>query len=80
MHLPLHVFSVLNLGSIGSLDWQFSNITASSTYQFVGPWSELKDGDEPVDKNVFEMRGMHPIKLHWQLYTNCIVVTNWGIG
>lgn len=41
---------------IGSLDWQFSNITASSTYQFVGPWSELKDGDEPVDKNVFEMR------------------------
>ena len=62
VHLPLHVFSVLILGSIGSLDWQFSNITASSTYQFVGPWSELKDGDEPVDKNVFEMRGMHSIK------------------
>lgn len=41
---------------IGSLDWQFSNITASSTYQFVGPESELKDGDEPVGKNTFEMR------------------------
>ncbi|KAG0161577.1 hypothetical protein PDIDSM_9111 [Penicillium digitatum] len=41
---------------IGSLDWQFSNITASSTYQFVGPSSELKDGDDPVDQNVFEMR------------------------
>jgi hypothetical protein len=62
----LYMYSVLTVGSIGSLDWQFSNITASSTYQFVGPWSELKDGDEPVDKNVFEMRGMHFIKPCWQ--------------
>lgn len=66
IHLHLHVFIILNLSRIGSLDWQFSNITASSTYQFVGPWSELKDGDEPVDKNVFEMRGMHSIKPHWR--------------
>ncbi|CAG8135257.1 unnamed protein product [Penicillium salamii] len=41
---------------IGSLDWQFSNVTADSTYQFVGPWSELNDGEETPEKNVFEMR------------------------
>ena len=62
-HLPLYVFIALNVSRIGSLDWQFSNITASSTYQFVGPESELKDGDEPVEKNTFEMRGMYFIKL-----------------
>lgn len=62
IHIPLYVFIGLNISRIGSLDWQFSNITASSTYQFVGPSSELKDGDQPVDKNIFEMRGMHPFK------------------
>jgi hypothetical protein len=41
---------------IGSLDWQFSNVTRDSTYQFVGPWSEL-DEDLVEAKKVFEMRG-----------------------
>ncbi|CAG7938947.1 unnamed protein product [Penicillium olsonii] len=46
----------LRFNSVGSLDWQFSNVTADATYQFVGPWSELADGEEIPDKNVFEMR------------------------
>ncbi|KAJ5143222.1 CAZyme family CE2 [Penicillium bovifimosum] len=53
---PSTIPGVLVAYRIGSLDWQFSNVTADSTYQFVGPWSELKDGDEPIGKNIFEMR------------------------
>lgn len=55
------MFNHLTFISVGSLDWQFSNVTADSTYQFVGPWSELNDGEEIPEKNVFEMRGMRPV-------------------
>lgn len=44
---------------VGSLDWQFSNVTADSTYQFVGPELEL-DEDLIKQHKVFEMRGMIP--------------------
>ncbi|TQB72603.1 hypothetical protein MPDQ_006736 [Monascus purpureus] len=40
---------------IDSLDWQFSNVTADSTYQFVGPWSDL-DEAHLAETKVFEMR------------------------
>lgn len=40
---------------VGNLDWQYSNVTADATYQFVGDWSEL--GEVPSDTGkVFEMR------------------------
>jgi hypothetical protein len=59
--IPSYLSICLILNSVGSLDWQFSNVTADSTYQFVGPWSELNDGEETPEKNVFEMRGMQPM-------------------
>ncbi|KAJ5805959.1 Esterase SGNH hydrolase-type subgroup [Penicillium pulvis] len=40
---------------LGSLDWQFSNVTADATYQFIGPWTELADDIVDVPK-IFEMR------------------------
>ncbi|KAJ5140727.1 Esterase SGNH hydrolase-type subgroup [Penicillium atrosanguineum] len=40
---------------VGSLDWQFSNVTADSTYQFVGPELGL-DEDLVKQHKVFEMR------------------------
>ncbi|CAI7662585.1 unnamed protein product [Penicillium pancosmium] len=44
-----------SLNSVGNLDWQYSNVTADATYQFVGDNSEL--GDVPADTGkVFEMR------------------------
>lgn len=46
----------LTIRSVGSLDWQFSNVTADSTYQFVGPELEL-DEDLVEQHKVFEMRG-----------------------
>lgn len=46
------------ISRIDSLDWQFSNVTADSTYQFVGPWSGL-DEEHLAETKVFEMRGMH---------------------
>jgi hypothetical protein len=45
-----------SLYRLGSLDWQFSNVTADATYQFVGDWSELSD-EEIREKKIFEMRG-----------------------
>lgn len=44
------------LRSVGSLDWQFSNVTADSTYQFVGPELGLEE-DLVQQHKVFEMRG-----------------------
>lgn len=46
----------LLLNRLGSLDWQFSNVTADATYQFVGNWTELSDEDIH-EKKIFEMRG-----------------------
>ncbi|KAJ5668976.1 Esterase SGNH hydrolase-type subgroup [Penicillium macrosclerotiorum] len=40
---------------LGSLDWQFSNVTADSTYQFVGNWTGLSDA-QIEQKKIFEMR------------------------
>lgn len=40
---------------VGNLDWQYSNVTADSTYQFIGEESNL--GDIPLETGkVFEMR------------------------
>lgn len=40
---------------VGNLDWQYSNVTADSTYQFYGEESDF--GDVPLDTGkVFEMR------------------------
>lgn len=48
--------SNLSLNRLGSLDWQFSNVTADATYQFIGNWTELTD-QEIHEKKIFEMRG-----------------------
>ncbi|KAJ5888721.1 CAZyme family CE2 [Penicillium taxi] len=39
---------------IGSLDWQFSNVTADSTYQFIGPTS--LEEDQKDENKTFELR------------------------
>lgn len=39
---------------VGSLDWQFSNVTADTTYQFVTP--DTLEGIDAGDTNVFELR------------------------
>ncbi|XRM45749.1 hypothetical protein ABZX51_008823 [Aspergillus tubingensis] len=39
--------------SIDGLDWQFSNVTANSTYQFAGSWTP---GLDLAKNNTFEMR------------------------
>lgn len=44
-----------NSYSVGSLDWQFSNVTADTTYQFVT--SDTLEGIDAGDTNVFELRG-----------------------
>ncbi|KAJ5621322.1 Esterase SGNH hydrolase-type subgroup [Penicillium herquei] len=40
---------------LGNLDWQYSNVTAESTYQFIGPWTEM-DEDLIDAQKPFEMR------------------------
>lgn len=40
---------------LGNLDWQYSNVTADATYQFIGDWTELDEGLVNVQKT-FEMR------------------------
>jgi hypothetical protein len=42
---------------VGNLDWQYSNVTADATYQFVGDWSDFGEVSADTGK-VFEMRGM----------------------
>ncbi|KAL4888512.1 SGNH hydrolase-type esterase domain-containing protein [Aspergillus ambiguus] len=44
---------------VGSLDWQFSNVTADATYQFVTP--DTFNGIHVGDNNVFELRGIHEL-------------------
>jgi hypothetical protein len=50
--------SNLSFDRLGSLDWQFSNVTSDATYQFVGNWTELTD-EEIHEKKIFEMRGKY---------------------
>ncbi|OOQ88723.1 acetylxylan esterase [Penicillium brasilianum] len=52
---PSTTDGVLVAYRLGSLDWQFSNVTADATYQFVGNWTELND-EEIREKKIFEMR------------------------
>lgn len=43
---------------IGGLDWEFSNVTANSAYQFVEPGSSALNETEYTDHKTFELRGM----------------------
>ncbi|GLI78736.1 hypothetical protein PoHVEF18_007057 [Penicillium ochrochloron] len=52
---PSTTDGVLVAYRLGSLDWQFSNVTADATYQFVGNWTELTN-EEIHEKKIFEMR------------------------
>ncbi|PKY05002.1 GDSL-like Lipase/Acylhydrolase-like protein [Aspergillus campestris IBT 28561] len=42
---------------LGRLDWQFSNVTGNSTYQFIGPWTPGINGSIASEKKSFELRG-----------------------
>ncbi|GAB1200401.1 hypothetical protein APSETT444_009773 [Aspergillus pseudonomiae] len=48
--------NVLVAYRIGGLDWEFSNVTANSAYQFVKPGSSALDETEYADDKTFEMR------------------------
>ena len=64
---------------IGGLDWEFSNVTANSAYQFVKPGSSALNETEYADDKTFELRGM----LIWmRVYALVLtkLVTNWGYG
>ncbi|KAL4738774.1 SGNH hydrolase-type esterase domain-containing protein [Aspergillus similis] len=41
---------------IGGQDWQFSNVTAEDTYQFVGPWTNGVNLTESNARRTFELR------------------------
>ncbi|KAL4983319.1 SGNH hydrolase-type esterase domain-containing protein [Aspergillus falconensis] len=41
---------------IGGQDWQFSNVTAGGTYQFVGPWTNGLNLTESNVQRTFELR------------------------
>ncbi|KAL4999953.1 SGNH hydrolase-type esterase domain-containing protein [Aspergillus recurvatus] len=41
---------------IGGQDWQFSNVTADDTYQFVGPWTTGVNLTESNVQRTFELR------------------------
>lgn len=42
---------------IAGQDWQFANVTANDTYQFVGPWTTGVNLTEATAQKTFEMRG-----------------------
>ncbi|GES59898.1 GDSL-like lipase/acylhydrolase domain protein [Aspergillus terreus] len=48
--------NVLVAYRIGGLDWEFSNVTANATYQFVGPWTTALNTTQNSDTKAFEMR------------------------
>ncbi|KAE8369228.1 SGNH hydrolase-type esterase domain-containing protein [Aspergillus caelatus] len=48
--------NVLVAYRIGGLDWEFSNVTANSAYQFVKPGSSALNETEYADDKIFEMR------------------------
>ncbi|KAJ5151143.1 Esterase SGNH hydrolase-type subgroup [Penicillium canariense] len=52
---PSTTDGVLVAYRLGSLDWQFSNVTAAATYQFIGDWTGLST-EEVHEKKTFEMR------------------------
>lgn len=45
---------------LGGQDWQFSNVTANATYQFIGPTTTGLNLTKSGDAKTFELRG----KLH----------------
>ena len=63
---------------IGGQDWQFSNVTANSTYQFVGPSTIGINLTESTAKKTFEMRGEDISRKPITLLTT--TVTNWAYG
>ncbi|KAL4890162.1 acetylxylan esterase [Aspergillus ambiguus] len=48
--------NVLVAYRIGGLDWEFSNVTANATYQFVGPSTAALKATQKADNKTFEMR------------------------
>ncbi|KAE8389676.1 SGNH hydrolase-type esterase domain-containing protein [Aspergillus alliaceus] len=48
--------NVLVAYRVGGLDWEFSNVTANSAYQFVKPGSPALNGTEYGDDKTFELR------------------------
>ncbi|KAL5362409.1 acetylxylan esterase [Aspergillus floccosus] len=48
--------NVLVAYRIGGLDWEFSNVTANATYQFVGPWTSALNTTQKTDAKAFEIR------------------------
>ncbi|KAE8153619.1 SGNH hydrolase-type esterase domain-containing protein [Aspergillus avenaceus] len=48
--------NVLVAYRVGGLDWEFSNVTADSAYQFVKPESSALEDTEYKDEKTFEMR------------------------
>ncbi|GIJ90377.1 hypothetical protein Asppvi_009331 [Aspergillus pseudoviridinutans] len=41
---------------LGGLDWQFSNVTANSTYQFIGDWTAALNATAIEERKSFELR------------------------
>lgn len=44
---------------LGGQDWQFSNVTANATYQFIGPTTTGLNLTNAGDAKSFELRGRH---------------------
>jgi hypothetical protein len=42
---------------LGGQDWQFSNVTANATYQFIGPTTTGLNLTNTGDPKTFELRG-----------------------
>ncbi|KAL2817524.1 SGNH hydrolase-type esterase domain-containing protein [Aspergillus cavernicola] len=50
------VNGVLVAYRVGGQDWEFANVTANDTYQFVGPWTTGVNLTEATAQRTFEMR------------------------
>ncbi|KAL2839831.1 SGNH hydrolase-type esterase domain-containing protein [Aspergillus pseudoustus] len=50
------VDGVLVAYRLGGQDWQFANVTANQSYQFVGPWTTGVNLTESTAKKTFELR------------------------